>query len=269
MKVSNQEKIIMKISVQKKNNSQIENGGQNSIIEQDKKSEEDKDIKYSSENNENPIELKDSLINNFLSLHPLLTIGRCSIIRPLMVTQFIFLFNISNIFGFNAVFLNEKRIKRKIWDKGRKNFAYPMRHEFGRIVAVILITMILTVLARLMCLVSYHTSNYTKKRLKEKYQKGIKDFNEYINEIFNKNHQIFKTIASTLIFLLTFFFWYYTIIWCFVYYNSQFGLLYTLIWSLFWIWIVFAPINILVISIFESILNKKECAYYAQNLFCF
>ena len=253
----------------KKNNSLIENGQNSIIINQDKKSEEDKDIKDSSENNEKPIELKDSLINNFLSLHPLLTIGRCSIIRPLMITQFIFLFNISNIFGFNAVFLNEKRIKRKIWDKGRKNFAYPMRHEFGRIVAVILITMILTVLARLMCLVSYHTSNKTKITLKEKYQNGIKDFNEYINEIFNKNHQIFKTIASTLMFLLTFFFWYYTIIWCFVYYNSQFGLLYTLIWSLFWIWIVFAPINILVISIFESILNKKECAYYAKNLFCF
>ncbi len=63
-----------------------------------------------------------------------------------MFTQFIFLLNFHSI---NAVFLNEKRIKRKIWDKGRKNFAYPIRYEFGRIIATTLITMIFKVLVRL------------------------------------------------------------------------------------------------------------------------
>ena len=196
-----------------------------------------------------------------------------------MVTQFIFLFNISNIFGFNALILNEKRIKRKIWDKGRKNFAYPMRHEFGRIIAVILITMICTVLIRLVSIVSYETSKVTKIELLKtiEYSNGRKkdesqknqELNEYINDDFNKKYQIRNSIATVIMFLSSVFFWYYTIIWCYVYVNSQSVLFYTLIWSLLWFWFL-ACIYIVLISIFESILKFSEkTTYYLKNLFCF
>jgi hypothetical protein len=196
-----------------------------------------------------------------------------------MVTQFIFLFNISNIFGFNALILNEKRIKRKIWDKGRKNFAYPMRHEFGRIIAVILITMICNFLIRLVSIVSFNSSNKTKTKLlqtiedsngMEKNESQInQELNEYINDYFNKKYQIRNSIATVIMFLSSVFFWYYTIIWCYVYVNSQLGLFYTLIWSLLWSWLL-AGIYIVLISIFESILKfSEETTYYIKILFCF
>ncbi len=219
--------------------------------------------------------LSDSIKKNLFSLHPLFTIGRCSIIRPLMITQFIFLFNISNLFGFNALFLNDKRIKRKIWDKGRKNFAYPMRHEFGIIIIVILITMICTVLIRLICLVSFESSYYTKIQILKTIESNGKEkdklqaLNEYIIYEFNKIYQIRYLIAVVIMFLSSIFFWYYTIVWCYVYVNSQLVLFYTLIWSLLWFWFL-AFIYIILISIFECILNFSEkTTYYIKNLYCF
>ena len=243
--------------------------------------DEDKSInqKYNNVTQTENLTLWDSFKKNLFSLHPLFTIGRCSIIRPLMITHFIFLFNISNIFGFNALILNEKRIKRKIWDKGRKNFAYPMRHEFGRIIAVILITMICTVLIRLVSIVSYDSSKDTKEDLSKTIngQNGMKknesqineEVDEYINNVFNKKYQKRNLIAIVIMFLSSVFFWYYTIIWCYVYVNSQLGLFYTLIWSLLWIWLL-AGIYIVLISIFESILKfSEETTYYIKILFCF
>ena len=243
--------------------------------------DEDKSInqKYNNVTQTENLTLWDSFKKNLFSLHPLFTIGRCSIIRPLMITHFIFLFNISNIFGFNALILNEKRIKRKIWDKGRKNFAYPMRHEFGRIIAVILITMICTVLIRLVSIVSFESSGKTKKKLldtieapngMEKNDSQInEEVDEYINNVFNKKYQKRNLIAIVIMFLSSVFFWYYTIIWCYVYVNSQSVLFYTLIWSLLWFWFL-ACIYIVLISIFESILKFSEkTTYYLKILFCF
>ena len=161
----------------------------------------------------------------------------------------------------------------------KKKFAYPMRHEFGRIIAVILITMICTVLIRLVSIVSFESSGKTKKKLldtieapngMEKNDSQInEEVDEYINNVFNKKYQKRNLIAIVIMFLSSVFFWYYTIIWCYVYVNSQSVLFYTLIWSLLWFWFL-ACIYIVLISIFESILKFSEkTTYYLKNLFCF
>jgi len=212
------------------------------------------------------------LIENLFSLHPLLRILRCSIISPLMITQFIILFNISTLFAFNAILLPEKRIERKIWDKGRDKFVYPMKHEFGRIILSILISMLFTFIIRAVSLVSYPTRTSLRTDIILEYNKleNIDDSKYSTIKRFTRNHQIFKTICAVLIFLISIFYWYYTIIWCYAYYNAQFGWFYSGIWSLFWIWIVFAPIYIVIISILEvKMIVNAEYMYYLKNLFCF
>ncbi len=212
------------------------------------------------------------LQDNLFSLHPLLRIIRCSIISPLMINQFIVLFNISTLFAFNAILLPEKRIERKIWDKGRDKFVYPMKHEFGRILLSILISMLFTFIIRAVSLVSFKSQNDLKETIILEYnEKGFINNNRNSNvKRFTRNHQVFKTICSIIIFLINIFYWYYTIVWCYVYYNAQFGWFYAGIWSLFWIWIVFAPIYIVIISILQYKMTHNEIwIYYIQNLFCF
>jgi hypothetical protein len=212
------------------------------------------------------------LIDNLFSLHPLLRMLRCSIISPLMINQFIVLFNISTLFAFNAILLPEKRIERKIWDKGRDKFVYPMKHEFGRIILSILISMLFTFIIRAVSLVSFKSQNDLKETIILEYnEKGFINNNRNSNvKRFTRNHQVFKTICSIIIFLINIFYWYYTIVWCYVYYNAQFGWFYAGIWSLFWIWIVFAPIYIVIISILQYKMTHNEIwIYYIQNLFCF
>ena len=135
------------------------NSNDNSNVIQDNNSMNEKNIDSQNKNFIEPVfyDFPTCLIDNLFSLHPLLRILRCSIISPLMITQFIFLFNISTLFAFNAILLPEKRIERKIWDKGRDKFVYPMKHEFGRIILSILISMLFTFIIRAVSLVSYNT----------------------------------------------------------------------------------------------------------------
>ena len=189
-----------------------------------------------------------------------------------MITQFIFLFNISTLFAFNAILLPEKRIERKIWDKERDKFSYPMKHEFGRIILSILISMLLTFIIRLVSLVSYTTKSSLRKDIFFENKKigYIKSDKNSVLKIFTRNHQIFKAICASLMFLISIFYWYYTIVWCYVYYNTQFGWFYSGIWSLFWIWIVFAPIFIAILSYIQmNMADNERFIYYLKNLFFF
>ena len=189
-----------------------------------------------------------------------------------MITQFIFLFNISTLFAFNAILLPEKRIERKIWDKERDKFSYPMKHEFGRIILSILISMLLTLIIRAISLVSYTTRSSLRKDIiiENKNNKTIKTDRNSIIKTFTRNHQYFKAICASLIFLISIFYWYYTIVWCYVYYNAQFGWFYSGIWSLFWIWIVFAPIFIAILSYIQiKMADYGRLIYYLKNLFFF
>ena len=73
-------------------------------------------------------------------------ITKTSILSPILFNLWIFIFNISNLFGFNAILYSEKLIEKRIYNKHRDNFAYPMSKEFGKIILSILITMLFTII---------------------------------------------------------------------------------------------------------------------------
>ena len=77
-----------------------------------------------------------------------------------------------------------------------------------------------------------------------------------------------RIIALVFIVLLDVFFWYYTIVFCGIYVNAQYGWFYSGIWSLMWVWVVYAPIYILIISLFEHCGNQC-CVYYMKRFFIF
>ena len=181
-----------------------------------------------------------------LKNHPLLNLSQYSEKYPLLKNHFIFLFNISCIFGFNALFFNEERIEKKIFAKDRNKFSYHLKHEFQYILLSIFISMLLTSLIRFIFVLSY----------REKDQKL-------------ENNNEFKFIAFLIIFGTTFFFAFYCIAWCYSYYNTQFGWLYMGIWCLLFKWI-FALIFIIFIILFEKKMGKdNDCVFNFELFSCF
>jgi len=95
-----------------------------------------------------------------LKNHPLLNLSQYSEKYPLLKNHFIFLFNISCIFGFNALFFNEERIEKKIFAKDRNKFSYHLKHEFQYILLSIFISMLLTSLIRFIFVLSYREKDH-------------------------------------------------------------------------------------------------------------
>ncbi len=186
----------------------------------------------SSINNNNNQSLKSYIWEKCLKIHPLLNLSQLSEKYPLLKNHFIFLFNISCIFGFNALFFNEERIEKKIFAKDRNKFSYHLKHEFQYILLSIFISMILTSLIRFIFVLS----------LKEEDQN-------------TEHNDLFKIIAFLIILGTLFFFTFYCIAWCYIYYNTQISWLYMGIWCLLIKWIL-ALIVIGLIIFFEK--NNKN-----------
>ena len=80
-----------------------------------------------------------------------------------------------------------------------------------------------------------------------------------------------RIISSFIMAIIIIFFFYYSVAFCGVYIQTQKNWLFSGIWSLFWNWIIFAPIYIVIISIIE---NKRQdindpIVYYMKRLFFF
>ena len=80
-----------------------------------------------------------------------------------------------------------------------------------------------------------------------------------------------RIISSGVMVILIIFFFYYSVAFCGVYIQTQKNWFYSGIWSLFWNWVIFAPIYIVIISVLEY---KKHVIddpviYYMKRLFCF
>ena len=200
--------------------------------------------------------------NNFKSLHPLFSLCHQSILSPMLFTSWVFLYNVLNLFGFNALYFNETMIEDRIYDKHRDNFGYPMKTEFEKIMAAISTCIALTIVVRLITLVT----DSQKIRLIQQL-KVNKDRVQIISE-FNKSMLLRRIIAGVFMLALNVFFFYYCVVFCGIYVNAQYGWFYSGIWSLFFNWIVYAPLYILIISAVESS-GKESCAYYMKRLFVF
>ena len=200
--------------------------------------------------------------NNFKSLHPLFSLCHQSILSPMIFTSWIFLYNLLNLFGFNALYFNETMLEDRIYDKHRDNFGYPMKTEFEKIMAAISTCIALTIVVRLITLVTLSQ----KEKLMEQIQTN-KAIDQVIDE-FNKSMIARRIIAGIFMLALNVFFFYYCICFCNIYINAQYGWFYSGIWSLIFNWVAYAPLYILIISAIESS-GSTSCAYYMKRLFVF
>ncbi len=114
-------------------------------------------------------------------------------------------------------------------------------------------------IVRLIVLVSKDKYQLLNNIDKENNDKKIEIENEII---------IKRLIATILMIGFIFYFFYYCIVFCSIYKNTQDSLIFSGIWTNIFVWIIFAPILIIVISIIEFKVNR-EIVYYLKRLFIF
>ena len=218
--------------------------------------------------------LKSCILHNFKELYPLATLCRVSVLSPLILNSIFFVFNTLVLFGFNALIYYESLIEERIFDKNRNNFDYPMRKEFHKIILSILCQVALCIIMKLILLVTLKQRNQLIDLLKScKLEKHQTINNGILTTIKDFQDQMFvrRIISSSLMAIIIIFFFYYSIAFCGVYIQTQRNWFFSGIWSLFWNWVIFAPIYIVVISLIE---HKKQdindsTVYYMKRLFCF
>ena len=234
--------------------------------EQGKADTEDRAIKSEEVQVQIPVQNNKSfstiIVNNMKSLHSLCSICHQSILSPMIFTSWVFLYNLLNLFGFNALYFNETMLEDRIYDKHRDNFGYPMKTEFEKIMASITTCIALTIVVRLITLVTYSQ----KQQLGQQLQTN-KATEQVIGE-FTKSMIVRRIIAGIFMLALNVFFFYYCIVFCGMYVNAQYGWFYSGIWSLFFNWVIYAPLYILIISAIENS-GSDSCAYYMKRLFVF
>ena len=217
--------------------------------------------------------LLESILSNFKELHPISVLFRASIISPLIMNSWFLVFNILCLFGFNALIYYEGLIEKRIYDKKRNYFDYPMRKEFHKIILSILLQIAFTVIIKAIVLVTL--KQY--ENLESKFRKCKMKNQEINNEIiviyddFQDEMFIRRFIGGFLMTIIIIFFFYYSVVFCEVYLNTQRNLVFSWVWSLFLEWVIFAPIYIVVISFLE--LKKHNSTdplvYYLKRLFFF
>ena len=207
-------------------------------------------------------------------MHPIAALCHVSIISPLIIHSWFFVFNTLNLFGFNALIYYEALIEKRIYDKKRNNFDYPMRKEFHKIILSILCQVALCVLIKLLMMVWLEQRNDLKMGLTKCTLKPHEEIDNnvvYRVDLFQNDMLLRRLIGGGIMLLIVTFFFYYSVVFCGIYIKTQSNWFYSGIWSLFWNWVIFAPIYIVIISFIE---HKKEnsydpLVYNLKRLFCF
>ncbi len=201
---------------------------------------------------------------NILHYHPLLIINKTSFLCPKWLNCLILIFNIANIFGFNCLLYTNTYLEKRIYNKYRNNFTYPLNNEFLKLFFTILISLILTILMKGLNLISYSEARAISLSMIKNYK---------INQIFiekNAYNKFYMRIAMTIIiFSFTLYFWLYCVGFCYVFPKAQITWFYSGIWCMFLNWVVFSPFFLLIFSIVEMFSGKFNYHYYFKRLFCF
>ncbi len=223
------------------------------------------------QNNINKIEdnlLKEScckiFCDNFSYVHPLFCLFKISLIQPKMINFAIFFNSLVNLLGWNAFFYTEKMFERRIIKKHRNNFFYPMKYEFDKIICSITTTVGINLVIRLITLTSYLEKTNIEQKMRDKTEEEKMHIaKEYKSSILIRN-----IIGIILVFALLCFFFYYCVIFCYIYVNTQKSWLFSALWSIIWNWVIFSPILIIFISLCEKS-GSDACAHYMKQLFLF
>ena len=206
--------------------------------------------------------------DNFKQLHPLCSLCKVSFTQPVLYLLLILVFNILCIFGWNALYFNENMIEQRITANDRNNFIYPVKAEYGKILSAIATCIALTLIVRAIGLISYESKIKIEQDVKnvDEDEKG-----ERLLE-FTKANILRRIISFVFMFVIVIFFFYYTIVFCGVYVNTQYGWFYSGIWSLLFIWVGLAPLYILIITIVQYVKGDQyedKVVYYLKELFVF
>lgn len=148
-----------------------------------------------------------------------------------------------------------------------------MRKEFHKIILSILLQIAFTVIIKAIVLVLPSQYKNLESKLRNCKMKGEEINNDIIVRYDDFQDEMFirRLIGGFLMTIIIIFFFYYNVVFCEVYLNTQRNLVFSWVWSLFWEWVIFAPIYIVVISVLE---NKKSnskdpVVYYLKRLFFF
>ncbi len=190
-----------------------------------------------------------------------------SVYTNLFINICLLVFNIVLIFSGNAFFYFESIIEKRITNNNRSKFIYPITKEYMKIIISIIFSMIGMLILRLIILVP---------RLKNKkiYQyltsESDNDDNIKQEKKMLKEYYIRRMISCLIMLIFTVFTFYYVIVFCALYKNTQMSWLISGVWSLIIEWFILCPLYILIISIVEKKgRSQRISSYYIKQLFLF
>lgn len=204
----------------------------------------------------------ETFLSNLKELHPILSLVYNSFLTPVLFTSGIFIFNIFNIFGFNAVYFTEKQVEDRIYATNREKFIYPMSKEYLKIIYSIITSIGLIVVVRAISLVTL----FQKENVIKEYAKAVDKIK--IIQDFSKSQLMKRVIAGIIMIGLSTFLFYYSTVFCGMYIHTQSGWFNSGVWSLLIVWVVLSNFYIFVITVIETI-GCVKCSYYMKRLFFF
>jgi hypothetical protein len=203
-----------------------------------------------------------NFINSIKELHPLISPFRPSLISDNLICTWLLFVNIFNNLGFNALYFANKMFRKRIQNEYRDNFFYPMGKEYHRIILAQLTSIGFTILIRAINIITLN------KREEIIGQVSASENQEEVVKDYQKSFFVKKIISLIIILGLDVFFFYYTMGFCAVYRNTQYGWFYSVIWAMLFNWTLYGFFYIFVISLIESFGGVKS-AYYMKRLFIF
>ena len=201
-------------------------------------------------------------IINLLRLHPLTGLWKIMYISPYYII--ILGINILNVFGFNAIFFKETEfVKKRMSHKNKNKFYYPFIYESKKLFISIACSSLFCFIIKLISLMSFSSL----KKYDEVYKKLInqQEKREKLNKKLNRKLFIKRIISIIFIILFDIFMFFYSVVFCYIYINSQLDWFYSGLICLLIIWIFLAPLFILFISIF----NNRILIFYMKQLLFF
>ena len=256
-------------------NKEISHPFDNFFVEENKEKKENKEEKEIKEEEkveiiegyilelENKEPFKNILIRNFSEHYPIISFFNNTFLNDLFINICFFIFNIVLIFGFNAILYSENMIEKRIFNQNRNNFIYSLSNEIIRLFISLIFSMIVMFIIRLIILIP-----------REKNKKILKLHNE--GHELEKEKELLKLfyirrIISCFIMVgFSIFLFYYSIVFCSMYKNTQLNWFISCIWCLLFEWVILCPIYIIIISIVEKKgRSQKVSSYYMKKLFLF
>ena len=206
--------------------------------------------------------LKETII-----IHPLLSLTPLnhSITSPMMINAHVSMFTFLSMFFLSSLYLTENVIEKRIYETAskRNSFAYPIRNDFGIIIAVIVSTFAFTLISRVIALITFTQRN----KLIDDVSKTVNE-NEQCNKVNDFNSDKFilirRYITCVVCWAMILLYTIYSIGYVGVYHNTQHIWLYTSIWSIIFHWLVLSPIYICVISVLKMKHQDKLCYYLTK-----